>query len=164
MKKRWVLWLVVGVVILVFASCLILNWSAGAYRIASGAMAPALELQDQVLVDKLSFRLGAQPQRGDIVTLDDPTGEYPQLIFRVIAVGGDTIDLMEGQVYLNGELLDEPYVHGKPTYPAGGLPLPAEIAQGSVFVMGDNRTNSTDGRFFGPVSVDTVTGRVFRIY
>lgn len=134
------------------------------FLVPSGSMIPTIELRDRVLANKLSFWLGAKPQRGDIVVLDDPTGEYPQLIKRVVAVGGDTIDLVDGKVYLNGELLDEPYTYGKPTMPLGGIEFPHTVDVDSILVMGDNRTNSADGRVFGDTPIKNVNGRGFWTY
>jgi len=135
------------------------------YMIPTGSMIPTIEEKDRVLANKLSFWLGGKPRRGDIVVLDDPTKEYPQLIKRVIAIGGDTVDLQDGRVYLNGELLDEYYVYGKPTKPAGDRVIyPLEVPQNMVLVMGDNRGNSIDGRSFGPTLVDNVNGRGFWTY
>ena len=134
------------------------------FLVPSGSMLPTIELRDRVLANKLSFWLGATPRRGDIVVLDDPTGEYPQLIKRVVAIGGDEIDLQDGRVFLNGQMLDEPYTYGKPTEPLGGVAFPFQVPDGAVFVMGDNRTHSADGRVFGPTKVENVNGRGFWTY
>jgi len=134
------------------------------YLIPSGSMIPTIELRDRVLANKLSFWLGAQPHYGDIVIIDDPTGEYPQLIKRVIGLGGDTLDLIDGKVYRNDVPLDEPYTYGKETYPIGRVQFPLEVPKGSIFVMGDNRTNSADGRVFGTTPLDSVNGRGFWTY
>jgi len=135
------------------------------FMIPTGSMQPTIDINERVLANKLSFWLGGKPRHGDIVVLDDPTNAYPQLIKRVIAVGGDTVDIQEGRVYLNGELLEEDYVHGKTTYPLGNhLEYPFEVPEGSVLVMGDNRGNSQDGRDFGPTPIEDVNGRGFWTY
>jgi signal peptidase I len=103
--------------------------------------------------------------RGDLVVFERPPDasngaedEIKDLIKRVVAVGGDTLQGRDGQVYVNGERIDEPYlVDGTPT---DNLPS-QEIPRGSVFVMGDNRTNSEDSRVFGPIDEDTIVGRAF---
>jgi signal peptidase I len=135
-----------------------------AFWIPSPSMDPTLEVGDRVLVNKLSYRLH-DVHRGDVVVFERPdTAEGPDdgiedLIKRVIAVGGDTIEARNGLVYVNGERVDESdyLVSGTPT---DGLPL-TEVPEGHVFVMGDNRTNSQDSRRFGPVPEDTIVGRAF---
>ncbi|HEX9094015.1 MAG TPA: signal peptidase I, partial [Coriobacteriia bacterium] len=109
------------------------------YVIPTGSMIPTIQIADQVLADKLSFRF-EQPHRGDIVVLDDPTGETPLLIKRVIAVGGQTVDLKDGRVVVDGVALDEPYTYGQPSFPLGGstITFPVVMPPNTVWVMGDN--------------------------
>jgi signal peptidase I len=76
----------------------------------------------------------------------------------VVAVGGDTLEGRDGRVYVNGELIEEPYL--EPGTATENLP-PQTIPEGQVFVMGDNRENSEDSRFFGPIDEDTIVGRAF---
>lgn len=133
------------------------------YLIPSGSMLPTIQLKDRVLANKLVFKTGGTPQYKDIVVFDDPTGEYPTLIKRVIATGGQTVDLKDGSVYVDGKKLDEPYTYGKPSYPQV-INFPFTIPQGYVWVMGDNRTNSGDSRAFGPVPLSAVHGRAFWTY
>jgi signal peptidase I len=164
MKKRSIILVIVGVLVLVFLPCVIWQgvkaFIVESYTITATSMTPTLEENDRFLVNKLAYRGEAQPERGDIVVFDDLTREYPQLVSRVIAIGGDMIDLRDGNVFLNGELLDEPYVEGRPTLPIGSTEFPLEVPAGFAFVMGDNRTNSTDSRIYGAVPVDSVNGRV----
>jgi signal peptidase I len=133
------------------------------FVIPTGSMIPTIEIGDRVLADKLVFRFFRDPQRGDIVVFDDPNGQHPQLIKRVIAVEGQTVDVRDGMVYVDGEPLDEPYTYSKPSDP-GTVPLPVTVPEGSVWLMGDNRPESGDSRFFGPRPVDTVRGRAFWTY
>ena len=133
------------------------------YLVPSGSMLPTIQLRDRVLANKLVFKVGGTPKYKDIVVFDDPTGEYPTLIKRVIAVGGQTVDLKDGDVYIDGKKLDEPYTYGKPSYPQV-LSFPLRIKEGYVWVMGDNRTNSADSRTFGPVPLSSVHGRAFWTY
>ena len=110
------------------------------------------------------------PSAGDVVTFESPLDEGDILVKRVVAVGGQTIDLVDGVVYVDGAALDEPYTEGRPTeslseYPgSAGISYPYTVPEGTIWVMGDNRTNSKDSRFFGPVSVDDVTSKVLFIY
>lgn len=133
------------------------------YLVPSGSMLPTIQLRDRVLANKLVFRTGVTPKYKDIIVFDDPWGEYPTLIKRVIAVGGQTVDLKDGAVYVDGKKLDEPYTHGKPSYPQV-LNFPLKIKPGYYWVMGDNRTNSSDSRTFGPVPMSAIHGRAFWTY
>jgi signal peptidase I len=134
------------------------------FVIPTGSMEPTIAIGNRVLAEKLSFTvLGKTPSYGDIVVFDDPAGQHPQLIKRVIAVGGQTVDVKDGAVWVDGQKLDEPYIHGEPNEP-GTVPLPITIPQGSVWLMGDNRTNSGDSRFFGPVPVENIRGHAVWTY
>jgi signal peptidase I len=136
------------------------------YRIPTGSMLPTIQLNDMVLANKLVYKVGGKPKRGDIVVFKDPTGEYPQLIKRVVAIGGQTVELRSGSVYIDGQKLDEPYTKGKPSEPLAGVQVtfPYQIPAKEIWVMGDNRTNSADSRFFGAVPVKNVYGRAWWTY
>jgi signal peptidase I len=134
-----------------------------AFFIPSESMESTLEPGDRVLVNKVSYDLH-DVHRGDVVVFSLPgflaPGE-PQgdLIKRVIGLPGDTVEVRPSGVYINGALLQEPYVDAAsgegPTYPRTRVP------EHTVFVMGDNRSNSRDSRFFGPVPNDAIVGRAF---
>ena len=131
-----------------------------AFSIPSASMVPTLEINDRVLVNKLSYRLH-DVHRGDLVVFDRPEGaasDVKHLIKRVIAVEGDTIESQGDSVIVNGTPVKEPY---RRTASLGSPITHMTIPQGSVFVMGDNRTNSTDSRVFGPIDEDTIVGRAF---
>jgi len=135
-----------------------------AFWIPSPSMEPTLDVGDRVLVNKLSYKFH-DVHRGDVVVFERPPGastgedgEIKDLIKRVIAVGGDTIEAREGEVYVNGEVVDENYL--EPGTPTDNLPL-TTIPDGHLFVMGDNRTNSEDSRVFGPIDEDDIVGRAF---
>ena len=132
------------------------------YIVPTGSMIPTIELRDRVLAEKITYRFRA-PKTGEIVVFNDPTGQHPKLIKRVIAVGGQTVDVKDGKVWVDGKALLEPYVHGKVTEP-GTVPLPITIPTGYVWLMGDNRPNSGDSRFFGPQPISAVDGRAFFTY
>jgi signal peptidase I len=135
-----------------------------AFWIPSPSMEPTLDVGDRVLVNKLSYKFH-DVNRGDVVVFERPpgastgqNGEIKDLIKRVVAVGGDTIEAKEGNVFVNGEQVDEDYL--EPGTPTDNLPL-TTIPDGQVFVMGDNRTNSEDSRIFGPIDEDAIVGRAF---
>jgi signal peptidase I len=132
------------------------------YVVPTGSMLPTIQLGDQLLANKLIYRI-RPPEPGDIAVFDDPTKTVPTLIKRVIAVGGETVDVRDGKVWVNGKALVEPYTHGEPNEP-GPLKLPVHIPAGDVWMMGDNRTASEDSRWFGPVAISTVRGEGFFVY
>lgn len=129
------------------------------YVIPSGSMEPTIEISDRVLANKFIYRF-QDPKPGDIVVLDDPTMTVKTLIKRVIAVGGQTVDLQGGKVVVDGVALDEPYTHGKPSEPMSpDITFPLVVPKDSVWLMGDNRTNSSDSRVFGPVPLSDIRGK-----
>ena len=158
--------------VVIIASALILVWLittfvAIPYRVPSGSMLETIQLQDRVISEKISY-YGHGPQQGDIVTFADPLDPKTTLIKRCIAVEGQTVDLVDGVVYVDGEPLEEDsYTGGKPSYPEDGpaqIQYPYTIPEGHIWCMGDNRTNSSDSRYFGAVPVDSVTGHAFFTY
>lgn len=158
MVLEWVAVIGCGVLIALTAQAFLVQ----AFWIPSPSMTPTLEVGDRVLVNKLSYRAHGV-HRGDLVVFERPPqassgteGEIKDLIKRVVAVGGDTVEGYDGQVYVNGERIDEPYL--APGTPTDNLPR-QEIPEDHVFVMGDNRQNSEDSRVFGPVAEDTIVGR-----
>jgi len=133
------------------------------FVIPTGSMISTIEIGDRVLADKLVFRFVRDPAPGDVVVFDDPSGLHPQLIKRVIATEGQVVDVRDGGVYVDGKPIDEPYTHGKVTTP-GSVALPVNVPADSVWLMGDNRPESGDSRYFGPQKVEKVRGRAFWTY
>lgn len=146
------------------------------FWIPSPSMSPTLVRNDRVLVNKLSYRFH-DINRGDVVVFERPTTEQPSeikdLIKRVVGLPGERVSIVDGKVSIDGRELTEPYVHGlQTTYdgscavvdmPGLGTEAGYEIPKGRIFVMGDNRINSHDGRCFGPISESLVVGRAFFI-
>jgi signal peptidase I len=147
-----------------------------AFYIPSASMEPTLNIGDRVLVNKLSYDFH-DLHRGDIVVFSAPpgerTGNIQDLVKRVIGLPGETVTERTDGVYINGRRLQEPYVpKGATTRPEGqtvppGCGPPADqspgciVPPGRVFVLGDNRTQSKDGRTFGTISESSIVGRVF---
>jgi signal peptidase I len=154
---RWLLELVAMVALAFILAAGIRTFIVQPYVIPSGSMIPTIELQDRVIANKFIYRF-TDPKRGDIVVLDDPTGSVNTLIKRVIAVGGETVDLIGGQVVVDGVVLDEPSTHGLPSEPMI-QEMPYTVPEGHVWLMGDNRTNSADSRVFGSVPLSEIKGR-----
>ena len=128
------------------------------FWIPTESMVPTLEVGDRLFVNKFVYRFW-EPERGDIVVFDDVDGGEDELIKRVVAVPGDRVRVVNGELRVNGELQDEPYVRVQ--RPNGSVYGPERVPEGHVFVMGDNRGNSQDSRFFGPVPVENIRGEAF---
>jgi signal peptidase I len=160
---REVIELLIIIAIAVIITTLLRLFVINQYEIPSGSMESTIEIGDRLYVEKVSYYF-AEPERGDIVTFDDPIEEGRVLIKRCIAVGGQTVDLRDGKVVVDGIILNEPYTLDKPSLPLEPMrevriKYPYTVPQGSIWVMGDNRTNSLDSRYFGPVSEEDITGK-----
>lgn len=132
------------------------------FYIPTNSMAPTLHVGDRVLVNKLVYRFTG-PQPGEIVVFAEPDGGEADLIKRIIAVGGQTIDIDHGTVTVDGVLIEEDYL-GDGMRDDSSLIEPVTVPDGELFVMGDNRSNSSDSRVFGTQPVSAVRGRAFAIY
>lgn len=167
---------------------LIKTFALQAFYIPSASMVPTLDVGDRVLVEKVSYRFGGPTRGDVVVFERDllavvepvegedersigerisesfrellgfPTGGAQDFIKRVMAVEGDTIEGREGRVFVNGDVVEEPYLPPNTETSTFG---PVTVGRGEVFVMGDNRGNSDDSRNFGPVPVDTIVGHAF---
>ncbi len=131
---------------------------AQATRVEGYSMEPTLYGHQRLIIEKLSYRF-TQPHRGDIVVIR-VDGFDELLIKRVIGLPGETLEVKNGVVFINGKALDEPYVNGAPR---GDYPT-TKIPEGYIFVMGDNRNNSNDSRSFGPVPIDHIVGHAWMRY
>ncbi|AHY45368.1 signal peptidase I [Rubrobacter radiotolerans] len=133
-----------------------------AFWIPSESMVPTLEVGDRVLVNKFIYRF-TEPERGDILVFQSVVaGEDQDLIKRVVGTPGDEIRVQNGQLFVNGEPQNEPYVNR--ALPDESFYGPVIVPEDSVFMMGDNRANSQDSRFFGPVPYENVEGEAFLLF
>lgn len=160
------------------------------FKIEGSSMEPTLHTGQYILVNKLvyfHFDLNApmrllpgqedlpqrviypfyQPRRGDIVVFEYPQDVTKDYIKRVIGLPGDQIEIRDGQVFVNGQQLEQPYLEGAPTYCVIGYACQSGIVtipEGHLFVMGDNRSNSSDSREWGPLPFDRVIGQAWVLY
>lgn len=134
-----------------------------AFEIPSLSMAETLQIDDRVMVNKLSYTFG-DVSRGDVIVFSKPasvSSPYDELIKRVVAISGDTVEGRNNAVFVNDVQIDETYLSpDEPVYDFG----PIVVQPGDLFVMGDNRDVSLDSRSFGPINEDTVVGRAVGIF
>jgi signal peptidase I len=158
---KWVIEIAVIFAAAFVLALLVQQYIVKPFAIPSPSMENTLLEGDRVLVNRLVYHFHP-PRRGDVIVFHPPgkPGSDP-FIKRVVAVAGDTIAVHDGQLYVNGETRDEPYVK---EYPIDGDYPETKIASGYVWAMGDNRNNSGDSRVFGPVPLANVMGRAFAVY
>lgn len=148
--------------IAVVAVILVRMYVVEPYIIPSESMDPTIEVGDMVLGEKVSLK-SETPKRGDIVFFKnpDPDSAHGVLVKRVVAVGGQTVDLRYGKVYIDGVEEKGGHAHGmsmplEERYLETDVSFPYTVPEGYIWVMGDNRENSLDSRSFGAIPVDTV--------
>jgi signal peptidase I len=132
------------------------------FVIPSASMEPTLMVGDRILVNRVEYRF-REPKRGDVIVFHEPgqPTSYTPLIKRVVAIGGDTVAVHDGFLYLNGRPQPEPYIMAHPILNEFAQ---VTVPSGDLWVMGDNRNDSSDSRVFGPVSVKAVIGEAFLVY
>jgi len=157
---RMVIWEIFTTIVPAALIAFFINvYVAEAAEIEAGpSMQPNLYAGFRVMTEKLSYYLH-EPQRGDIVIVERPVNEG-NLIKRVLGLPGETIEVRDGHTYINGIIMDEPWV----TFFGGRDQPPIEIPEDTIFIMGDNRPVSRDSREIGPVAIDSIIGRAWFVY
>lgn len=141
-------------VVLFFA----INAVSARVRVDGFSMVPTLQDGEYVLVNRLAYR-SSLPERGDIIVFESPQVSDLDLIKRVIGLPGDTVSISGGAVRVNGQVLEEPYIAAAPVY-NGEWSVP----EGNLFVLGDNRNDSSDSHAWGLLPIDNVIGKAILIY
>jgi len=131
---------------------------AQATQVLGQSMEPTLHSSQRVVIEKITYRFHG-PCRGDIVVIDSPD-QSEMLIKRVVGLPGETVEVRNGRVYVNGELLEEDWTVRE----GGGNYSPRTIPPLHVFVLGDNRGASNDSRNFGPVAIEDIVGHAWISY
>lgn len=132
---------------------------AQATRVEGQSMEPNLHDNQRLIIEKISYRFHP-PRRGDVVVLRLPNRTSDPLIKRVVGLPGETVEITDGRVLINGQVLDEPYLN---QYTYQGMP-PRVVPPNQVFVLGDNRGFSNDSRAFGFVPFSDIIGRAWFRY
>ena len=154
-----------GIIVGAFVVALVIKtFLLQAFYIPSGSMEPTLNIGDRIVVNKLSDDVG-DFERGEIVVFNRPPGEpeseVKDLIKRVVALPGETVESRDGRLVVDGQVLDEPYLDGDLTENVPRQTVPP----GHLFVMGDNRGDSRDSRYFGSVDGSLLVGEaVVRVW
>jgi signal peptidase I len=188
LKRGTLLELVVIIVTAIGLALAVQAWAVKPYQIPSASMEPTLDIGQRVLVNRLGSHFG-DPQIGDIVVFHPPVGpetsnercgvrQHPgqacakaiadesdtNFIKRVVAGPGDRLRIVNGHAIVNGERGDEPYAVPCHTSSQCDFPKPITIPDGYYFMMGDNRPDSDDSRFWGAVPRDWIVGKAFATY
>ena len=183
MKKSAVREYFEALVIAVVLALFVRTWVFQAFKIPTGSMEPNLLIGDHLIVNKMIFAPAVTPidrallprrdiVRGDVVVFKYPEEPTRDFIKRVIGVPGDQLELRRKKMYVNGKAIDEPYAHFiVPLSPEGGRSTdlreeygPVTVPAGQFFVMGDNRDNSQDSRYWGFLPATYVKGKALFIY
>jgi len=166
--------LIIALVLSVFIKAAVVE----AYWVPTGSMLDTIQEGDRLLVSKFSYDLKvpltghalahlSDPQRGDVIVFKNPVEQGPDYVKRVIAVPGDHISIRDGTVFINGQALSEPYVLDSglknPRLSCPDMP-PVLVPENNYFVMGDNRNESFDSRYWGFVPREDIKGRAFMVY
>lgn len=135
-----------------------INAISARIRVDGFSMEPTLHNGEFVIVNKMAYQFG-EPKHGDVIVFRYPRDPDQEYIKRVIGLPGDRVRIINGEVYVNDERIEEPYIAAAPRYQSEwGVP------EGSLFVLGDNRNNSSDSHNWGPVAMEYVIGRALFIY
>jgi signal peptidase I len=155
--RDWTLTLGAAVVL----SFLIQNYAFAQVKVEQHSMDYTLQEGQRLVENRFIYRF-SDPSHGDIVIINGPESER-RLVKRIVAIPGDSIDIREGALWVNGEKQEESYAEGRTKL--GSVELPLELQKDQYFVLGDNREHSEDSRHFGPVSLSSLEGKaVLRLW
>lgn len=177
--KNWGKPLLVAIILAFFVR----SFFVAPFKIPTGSMIPTLMVQDRLFVNKITFGIKIpytnhwimrfrEPKRGEIIVFKYPIDPKRDFIKRLIAVGGESVEIRNKDIYINGKLLTEPqsirnveyYNTTDPSWPYGWPGQVFTVPQDHYFVMGDNSASSNDGRAWGFVPKENLVGKAFVIY
>jgi signal peptidase I len=163
-KRRSLLGSVVEIAVIVAAAfaiaMLVQAFLVKPFTVYQVSMEPTLLEGDRILLSRLTYHF-RDPRAGDVVVFHSPQKTGEDLVKRIVAVAGDRVAVRDGNLYVNGAAVDEPYLLDDDFR---GTLQEQEVPGGCVFVMGDNRDQSGDSRFFGPIDNELIIGKAFCIY
>ncbi len=135
-----------------------INAISARIRVDGSSMEPSLYSGEFIIVNRLAFKLG-KPHIGDVIVFRLPRDPKQELIKRIIGLPGDEVSIGNGNVFVNGQQLQETYIAAPPAYHGTW-----QVPEGQVFVLGDNRNNSSDSHSWGSVPLEDVVGKAIVIY
>lgn len=147
---------VLAVVLIAVGVFFLLRVTIQSFVVVGSSMEPNLEDGQRLLVNKVVYDL-RQPQRGEVIVFQPPTGRSVDFIKRIIGLPGDTVEIKDGAVYINDSAIDEPYIKAAPSYTMAKEKIP----DGEYFVLGDNRNNSNDSHSWGPLPEQNIIGKAW---
>lgn len=161
--REWVESLIIALVLALIIRAFVIQ----AFKIPTGSMRPALMEGDRLLVNKFIYKFRG-PERGDIIVFKYPGGEKKDFIKRLIAKPGETIGIKNGDIYIDGKKVEEPFVIRKIRYynksPYGGTGRNVKVPEDSYYVLGDNSASSKDSRYWGFVPRKNLIGKAVFLY
>jgi signal peptidase I len=180
-KKKLVKEYLEPIVIAVLIALFIRAFVVQAFKIPSSSMEPTLLVGDYLLVNKfiygiripytdIKFFQYKKPERGDVIVFIYPKDPSKDFIKRVIGTEGEKVEIIQNKIFINDRVIDDPWGHfqtaGLPEYYLQAIENfgPVVVPKDSLFVLGDNRDNSQDGRFWGFLQVNAVLGKAFILY
>ena len=174
-KKRIIKEYIEPIVIAVLIALFIRAFIVQAFKIPSSSMEPTLLVGDHLLVNKfiygvripytnIKFFQYKKPKRGDIIVFIFPKDRSKDFIKRVIGTEGEKVAIIHNKIYINDKMIDDLWGHFTITRPSIEEYGPVKVPEGFLFVMGDNRDNSQDSRFWGFVNINEVKGKAFIVY
>lgn len=165
--KQWLIDLK-EIIIVFFLAIWIMTFLISQNKVPSGSMMPTLNVNDRIIVSMLPYYYRL-PQRGELVVFNGPDGK--KWIKRVIGLPGETIDIREGDIYINDVCLDEtaylsePHISSNNPAIVSQISFPYRVPENTYFLLGDNRLESYDCRYIGAISQVEITGKaIYRIY
>lgn len=159
-KKPFFTEMVESIVIAVLLAVLIRFFILAPFWIPSGSMEPTLQVDDRIIVSKLAYRFW-EPKRLDIIVFKYPKDPSKDYVKRLIGLGSETVALKNNKLYINGQEMTEEYLPSGLRYNDFG---PVVVPKGEYLMLGDNRPNSEDSRFWGPLQSKYIIGKALFIY
>jgi signal peptidase I len=164
LRRHGLIYEIVETIVLLVSIYALADLASVRFYVDGPSMEPSFYTGQRVIVSRVNYMIG-DPQRGDIMVFHSPQSpaDSPPLIKRVIGLPGETVEIRDQQVYVDGGLLNESYIN-ELNSTSGGSNSQVMLGPNQYYVMGDNRNHSRDSRFFGPVSRSAIIGEALVRY